>query len=523
MKPSLDLDNFYYQASLRILGSLNIADALCKMVQYIDGTIPVDSSTLRLYEPKCGVMRVLARADRSKGEQLDLVVKLDKMGKKTAEWLNLGKVKIITDTHDDPVCAAIQEQTALFGAELEMSHMVLRLDFNGEHIGDIALQAHGSNRYTTKHARMFEALSAPLSIALKNFFQHKELVHLKESLQEESRFLRNELIRPRGLKIVGLETGLRDVMIQVRKVALMDTPVLLYGETGVGKELFVSAIQTLSARADKPFIKVNCGAIPPELIDSELFGHEKGAFTGALDNKRGRFERAHTGTIFLDEVGELPLQAQVRLLRVLQQKEIERVGGEKIINVDIRIIAATNRDLTRMVAQGDFREDLYFRLSVFPIHIPPLRRRKQDIPALVDFFVSSKMRKFGYHQKPPLHSNAWEKLTSYDWPGNVRELENVVERELILCQGDELRFDDLPDEINRKTTSINIYNSKLHSLDVAVINHIQLALDFAKGKIQGPGGAAEMLSVNPNTLRKKMRKLRIPFGRESAMKKNKSN
>lgn len=514
MDRSTDIENFYFQASLCILGSLKIEDALCKMIQYIDGTIPADSATLHLYDPKCGLMRVLVRADKSKGEPLNLALKLHGKALKTAEWPHKEKAKIIADTYDDPVGVAIQEQTGLFGPDPEMSHMVLRLDLHGERVGDVALQARGNGRYTREHARMFEALSAPLGIAVKNALRHQELLELKETLQDENRFLRNELTRHPGQRIIGLETGLKEVMARTRKVAQLDTPVLLLGETGAGKEIFVSAIQTLSARSDKPFIKVNCGAIPPELIDSELFGHEKGAFTGATSHKRGRFERAHKGTIFLDEIGELPLQAQVRLLRVLQEKEIERVGGEEVIPVDIRVITATNRDLPKMVAEGTFREDLYFRLSVFPIHIPPLRKRKQDIPALVDFFVSEKIRDFGFREKPKLAQGAWERLQAYDWPGNVRELENLVERELILWHGGELRFDDLPYEAAGKPPVHNPSNSQISSLDETMAHHIQQALDVAKGRIQGPGGAAEILSINPNTLRKRMRKLGIPFGRK---------
>ena len=200
---------------------------------------------------------------------------------------------------------------------------------------------------------------------------------------------------------------------------------------------------------------------------------------------------------------------------MLQQKEIERVGGEEVIPLDIRVMAATNRDLSKMVADGTFREDLYYRLSVFPILIPPLRQRKQDIPALIDFFVGNKIRKFGYREKPPLAPNAWDRLQAYDWPGNVRELENLVERELILWQGDELRFDDLPGDTDRTTVPSHTPYSRIHSLDEAMANHIQLALKLAKGKIQGPGGAAEILSINPNTLRKRMRKLGITFGRNT--------
>jgi transcriptional regulator with GAF, ATPase, and Fis domain len=217
----------------------------------------------------------------------------------------------------------------------------------------------------------------------------------------------------------------------------------------------------------------------------------------------------------LDEIGELPQQAQVRLLRVLQQKEIERVGGEEVISVDIRVITATNRDLPKMVAEGSFREDLYYRLSVFPIHIPPLRRRKHDIPALVDFFVSRKMHEFGIHQKPPLAPGTWEKLQAYDWPGNVRELENLVERELILRHEDALRFEELPgDRVSTSSQAVAV-NPRIASLDEAMAQHIQLALTMANGKIQGGGGAAELLSINPNTLRKRMVKLGIVFGRKA--------
>ena len=215
------------------------------------------------------------------------------------------------------------------------------------------------------------------------------------------------------------------------------------GETGVGKEVIANAIHNLSLRSNGPFIRVNCGAIPPTLMDSELFGHEKGAFTGALFQKRGRFERADGGTIFLDEIGELPLEAQVRLLRVLQEKEIERVGGTETIQVDIRVIAATHRNLDQMLAEGRFREDIYFRLRVFPIAIPPLRLRPEDIPVLVQHFIQKKCREMKTVKIPSLAPGALDRLMLYNWPGNVRELENAVERELIVNKGSLLSFDDL--------------------------------------------------------------------------------
>ncbi|MBW2523197.1 MAG: sigma-54-dependent Fis family transcriptional regulator, partial [Deltaproteobacteria bacterium] len=263
-----------------------------------------------------------------------------------------------------------------------------------------------------------------------------------------------------------------------------------------------------------PFIVVNCGAIPEALIDSELFGHEKGAFTGALTQKRGRFERAHGGTLFLDEIGEMPLAAQVRLLRVLQNHEIERVGGTERIAVDVRIIAATHRDLEALVREGRFREDLWFRLNVFPITIPPLRERTSDIPALVQHFVDRKAQELKLATTPVLAPGAIDALLDYSWPGNVRELENIVERAMILHRGAPLEFGHRAQHSGEARAALQEAEPQaLPPLDSVVERHVRLALEQSGGKIHGPGGAAELLGLNPNTLRSKMRKLRIPFPR----------
>jgi transcriptional regulator with GAF, ATPase, and Fis domain len=260
-------------------------------------------------------------------------------------------------------------------------------------------------------------------------------------------------------------------------------------------------------------------------MDSELFGHEKGAFTGALSQKRGRFERANKGTIFLDEVGELQPEAQVRLLRVLQEKEIERVGGTAPITLDIRIIAATNRDLETMIRDGNFREDLYFRLMVFPIPIPPLRERMGDIPSLVQYFLQKKSQEIGLKDIPSVAPEGLERLMTYPWPGNVRELENVVERALILGTGDTLAFNDFRVPLKAESHVAFRETSDRYpklpgdepslAVDTVVSGHIRRVLDMAGGKVGGKGGAAQMLHINPSTLRKKMRKLGIPFGRKA--------
>jgi transcriptional regulator with GAF, ATPase, and Fis domain len=308
-------------------------------------------------------------------------------------------------------------------------------------------------------------------------------------------------------------------MEMVRQVAPLSSQVLLLGETGVGKEVIANTIHHTSARSNGPFIKVNCGAIPESLVDSELFGHEKGAFTGAVKQRRGCFERAHGGTIFLDEIGELPFKVQVRLLRVIQMREIERIGGARPVPVDIRIITATHRDLPAMVRKGTFREDLWFRLNVFPITIPPLRHRKLDIPALINFFVLRKSKEMNLLVANKLEPGCMEKLQKYHWPGNVRELENIVERALIRSSANPkekyLRFDELDSSSGQNVTApaSSLASLPVLKMDVAMKNHIESVLDLTNGKIQGDQGAASLLGLPPSTLRNRMRKLGVVYGK----------
>jgi len=297
-------------------------------------------------------------------------------------------------------------------------------------------------------------------------------------------------------------------------VASLKSPVLLLGETGVGKEVIANAIHYASPRRERPLVKVNCGAIPESLMDSELFGHERGAFTGAIAQKKGRFERADKGSIFLDEVAELPPSIQVRLLRVLQNGEIERVGGAETIPVDIRVIAATHRNLEEMVRNGNFREDLWFRLNIFPIMIPPLRNRQGDIPNLIRHFMEKKARELKIHTPPPMSAQVLERLKEYHWPGNVRELENLVERELIKSRGTNgnrfMTFEHFRwPRRSGPAWGAPEDNGNFLTMDEAMTHHIQLALEQTKGKIYGSDGAAALLGINPNTLRSRMKKLGI--------------
>jgi DNA-binding NtrC family response regulator len=344
--------------------------------------------------------------------------------------------------------------------------------------------------------------------------QHQEVSRLRDILADDNRYLLKEMRSALGNEIIGSDFGLKEVMKMVRQVAHLNSPVLLLGETGTGKEVIANAIHYSSPRKDGPFIKVNCGAIPDALIDSELFGHEKGAFTGAISQMRGRFERADKGTIFLDEIGELPTQAQVRLLRVLQEKKIERVGGTTSIPVDVRIISATHRNLPEMIASGRFREDLWFRLNVFPIMIPPLRQRREDIPALAHYFIDRKSIELKLREKPKLATGAIDRLMAYDWPGNVRELENIVEGALIVNkEGDQLFFDNLLPHQEVKATIVQPSSNESLLIDDVTARHIKYVLDLTKGRIHGKKGAAEVLGINASTLRARMRHLGISFGR----------
>ena len=306
--------------------------------------------------------------------------------------------------------------------------------------------------------------------------------------------------------IVGSSATLRAVLDQVRMVAPTGVTVLIGGETGTGKELIAHAIHMNSGRRHRPFVKVNCASIPAELLESELFGHERGSFTGAVAQRIGRFEAAHGGTLFLDEIGELPLHLQAKLLRAVQEQEFERVGGARTIHVDVRIVAATNRDLKTMVAENRFREDLYYRLAVFPLDVPPLRKRREDIAELVRYFVQKHARRMGRNIKT-IPTHALQVLATYNWPGNIRELQNVIERSLVLSGGPELQV-SLPEMIGRPAPFVlNGSSSNLNELSER--ERILQVLKETRGQVGGPAGAAVRLGLKRTTLQSRMRKHNI--------------
>ena len=329
-------------------------------------------------------------------------------------------------------------------------------------------------------------------------------------LEADNRYLQEEIKSYHDVdEIVGQSAALRVALTRLTQVASMNSTVLLLGETGTGKELFARALHDRSRRHARALVRVNCAALPPSLIESELFGHERGAFTGAVSMRQGRFEIADGGTIFLDEIGDLPLELQAKLLRVIQEGEFERVGSSRTRKVDVRVITATHRNLEQEVAEGRFRADLFYRLSVFPIHLPALRERTEDIPALVWFFIHRHQRELE-RRITKVPQAVMSALQQHAWPGNIRELENVVERAMIRTTGDTLRLDDAAGTATRPLTS-----SGDDSLDAIQRLHIERILRECGWRINGTGNAAERLGVHPNTLRFRMQKLGVvcPGGR----------
>ncbi|HZW09363.1 MAG TPA: sigma-54 dependent transcriptional regulator [Phycisphaerales bacterium] len=397
----------------------------------------------------------------------------------------------------------------------------LRRDDHAE--GVVVWRLHADAELDDVTTRLLAATLEPLAVALDTSRRFHELEGLRRAAEADRqsalrRLGRESLAEP----VVGESSGLRSVMERAAMVAASDVPVLILGETGSGKEVVARVIHERSARHDGPFLRVNCGAIPPDLVDSQLFGHERGAFTGATEQRRGWFERADGGTLFLDEVGELPPAAQVRLLRVVQEGTLERVGGQAPVGVDCRIIAATHRDLPEMVRERTFREDLWYRLAVFPLVIPPLRERSEDLRALTEHFARRAAVRFGLPEFR-IDDDDVALLAGYHWPGNVRELGAVIDRAALLGQGHKLALSaamGVSPQLRapaagaapaRDAGALAPPSGRgaVPTLDDAMRLHIETALAHTRGRIEGPAGAAVILAINPHTLRSKMRKLGI--------------
>jgi formate hydrogenlyase transcriptional activator len=369
-------------------------------------------------------------------------------------------------------------------------------------LGIISMGSKRTNNFGQEDLDILSQISAQISLALDNALAYGRLNASRNRLEDERLYLESE-IRAEFDDLVGTSPALRKVLDQVEIVAPTGATVLLHGETGTGKELIARAVHSLSPRRDRTFVRLNCAAIPSGLIESELFGHEKGAFTGALMQKCGRFELADHGTLFLDEIGDISPELQPKLLRALQEQEFERLGSNKTIRVDIRLIAATHRDLSAMIRHNQFREDLFYRLNVFPIEVPPLRERREDIPLLVHYFVSRLSRRMQKRIRS-IPKPAMDALTNAAWPGNVRELENFIERAVILSRGDELNVPIV--ELKKSSARNALPVSTFHEAERQAIIE---ALKAASGRISGTGAAAERLGLKRTTLQNKMRRLNI--------------
>ena len=510
-----DPNEFFREVTLRVSSSLDITEALLSVFDYLERFIPIDTIGLNRMEVDQQSIFSIAEVTRNGAIKLTLdeyrVYPIDhELLAMIKEPKNRGTLVSIYNNPETLPKSVLR----CFPHLVSRSVIGLRLRIKNEEIGGLVLSTEGLKRYTDRHAALLEQVKEPIALAMSNAWRFHELERIKDRLAEDNRALTMEMERASGIQVVGAEFGLSQVMGMVRRVAPLSNPVLLLGETGTGKEVIANAIHLSSPRNHAQMLRVQCGAIPETLLDSELFGHEKGAFTGAFERKRGRFERADGGTIFLDEIGELTTDAQVKLLRILQEKQFERVGGTETLTADVRVIAATHRDLARMVSEGRFREDLWYRLNVFPILIPPLRMRREDIPPLAYYFVERKAREMNLEKIPQIDPSAIAQLQAYDWPGNVRELQNVVERAIILRQGGSLFFPPLGTpaypQVRQKAAA---KHPKPATLNEVVADHIRRTLAETGGRLAGRSGAAELLKVNPSTLRSKIKKLGIKVSR----------
>ena len=537
--------DFFRNAVLQITRSLDLSVALRTTVSFLKRYFPVDAISLHQYSSEHRALKLLFLVDSANFFHVEKWAPLPpdgiKIMEKTVTEL-LYKTKITSCNRENAVALAHAKALRPYLSLRNCGRLIGGMGLGQDLIGNIVFLGKGPECFSPEHERLLEMLLPPFSLVMANLLQFKRTMDFQVRLDEEKNRLaaENRLLRKRAL--VGGKSGLRKVFEAIRQLSGRDIPVLIEGETGTGKECVADAVQEVSGRFGKPYVKVNCGAIPDSLLDSEFFGYEKGAFTGAHAARPGFFEQAGGGTLFLDEVGELSPSAQIRLLRVLQNGEIQRLGGAQTRPVDVRIIAATNRNLEQMLQRGLFREDLYYRLNVFRIRIPPLRERAMDIPLLIRHFLTASAEKLGL-PSPGLDQASFGRLQLYSWPGNVRELENMVERALIMDpsrplnlakhlpqdEGWFLRPGDarnylqrLVDERLEQRLAQGIgdaggtpLQTPMPSdgdpapLDEVVAAHIRKALVACRGKINGPGGAAEFLRLPPSTLRKRMKKLNI--------------
>ena len=482
-----------------IVTCLNRDSLLSATAAALAGAIPFDRASLVLYDPNQDTFTTIGvTGPVSLNSALPVGTVWPRQGSR-AGWVLEHRSPLLTEDFRDP--PSFVEHPRLLQDGLR-SAITAALATKGKILGTMNVASHLPGQYGEGEASLFAAIAEQVALAIENLLAYEEIAALKARLEEENVYLQEQVRSEAAFgDIIGESAAMLEVLASVRKVAGTDSTVLVTGETGTGKELVVRAIHGMSRRQDKILVKVNCAALPAGVIESELFGHEKGAFTGALTRRAGRFELANGGTLFLDEVGDLPLELQAKLLRVLQDGEFERVGGTQSLKVNVRVVAATNRDLERAVSAGRFRADLYYRLNVFPIDIPPLRKRPQDIPRLARHFVMLYASKMGHPVGAP-GTDVLKKLSNYAWPGNVRELQNVIERAIILSPRGRFALGDLvtpPAEGSSKQAAL--------SLEEVERQHIASVLEGTGWRVSGDGGAAKILGLKRTTLEARMKKL----------------
>lgn len=501
-----------------IINNLTQEALFASAYEAIRRVVPFDRAAFLLYRPETKTLKLLSMDSDAESEFFQLGKEYDLKETRISAWvLDRQKSVVRGDLEKEQQSAGDQRLVA----EGIQSYCVVPLVAMGKSIGTFTVWSEAKNRYSEADAELLQEVANQVALAIANMKSYEEIAALKARLEKENVYLQEEIRTEHNFEeIVGNSPTLLELLRRVDQVAPTDSSVLIYGETGTGKELIARAIHNRSLRKNRPLVKVNCSAISAGLVESELFGHVKGAFTGAIERRVGRFELADGGTIFLDEVGELPLETQVKLLRVLQEREFEPVGSNRTIRVDVRIIAATNRNLQESVNTGRFRSDLYYRLNVFPLAVPPLRERRSDIPQLAMFFLSRYSRNLG-KTMAGISAAATERLKNYSWPGNVRELQNVIERALILGRGPILELEpdllgvspseavrDSAKDVAEAVQSSGPY-SGLKTLDEVERAHISAVLQQTRGVIEGANGAAKTLGMHPNTLRHRMEKLGI--------------
>ncbi len=498
-----------YQGILRIdrvlNSSLDLDSVLARVATELKALLPLDRVSLLLMNPdeKTYTWTNITSGEEEEGVSLpgkDIPLEGGTLGWFIEHRADTPYI-IYRDLHEERPFA---EDEIVFHRGIR-SGIRVPLTIEDEVFGELAVSSFRPNLFTEEMAQFLTEVAPHITTAVANARAYAELQRSREDLYKEALLLRSELQSIGESDLIGSSQAIIDLKDMIRRVAPTEVTVLIQGETGTGKELVAHAIHEFSSRRERVMVKVNCAALQDTLLLSELFGHEKGAFTGAVERKIGRFEMAHQGTILLDEIGEIPMEAQVKILRVLQEREFDRVGGTRTIRVDTRIIAATNRDLESEVEKGRFRQDLYFRLNVIPVRAPPLRERKEDIPELVEHFI----RKYapGVNRAiKRIDPRAMERLMRYDWPGNIRELENVVERGLVLGSGEILRFDK---QLLGEVRPGRAETENLTTLDENERAYILRVLAATGGVVSGARGAASILGMKPTTLQSRMKKLGI--------------